>query len=782
MVAKMFHKRYYKFIILALLLMVGSVGAIPVEEWNKTFGIGEVKSMQQTSDGGYILVGNGGSYGQEAKLLKTDPNGNEQWNNTFNFTHGAPGYYTPNAFASSVRQTSDGGYVIAGSTSGYYTHALIIKTDAEGNKQCENFNFRASAPNSGSWANSVVQSSDGGYVLVGELGRTPLGYGSDALILKANPDCSEQWNQNTGWIGGMSVANSVQQTSDGGYIIAGETNANGAGALDGLLIKTNSNGEMQLIKFYGGKNGDSISSIQQTTDNGYIFAGSTSSFAPTGNAWLTKLDSNGNEQWNKTYTGTVYSQAYSVDQTKDKGYIFAGKNLLVKTDKNGNKLWNITLKGTANSVQQTSDNGYILAGDIYRDGQNVYWLIKFAAEDNNPPNTSISFSGTLGNNNWYTSDVQVILTSTDNEGGSGVSKTEYSLDNGLSWIQYSNPFTFSNEGSTTISYRSIDKAGNIEQTNNQMIQIDKTAPSISGAATTSPNAMDWYKSDVTIQFTASDAGSGIDTITPDTTISTEAASQSVSGTATDKAGNSASATVSGINIDKTIPSIIISSPEAKDYLKSGSLTLNFAASDILSGIDSITFSLDSTSVINGQVIDLSTLTIGQHTLTVNAIDKAGSTATKSVTFNLIGTIPVIVHADVEVNPNTLNKASKGGVVTVYIEIPGYDVNNIDLSIVKLSTNKGEVSAMLSHTEEGDHNNNGIPDLMVKFDREAVIDIVDIGDVEVTVSGKISGEDFQGSDIIHVIDNHEQIPEFPTVALPIISIIGLMLLFQRRKRG
>jgi hypothetical protein len=152
------------------------------------------------------------------------------------------------------------------------------------------------------------------------------------------------------------------------------------------------------------------------------------------------------------------------------------------------------------------------------------------------------------------------------------------------------------------------------------------------------------------------------------------------------------------------------------------------------------------TVINGQVIDLSTLTLGQHTLTVNGIDKAGNSATKYVTFNLVGIVPAIV----DINPDTLNKASKGGAVTTYIEITGYDVNDIDVSTVKLRTNKGIVSAQSTPTSVGDYDSDGIPDRMVKFDRQAVIGIVDVGDVEVTISGKISGKDFEGTDVIRVI--------------------------------
>jgi len=319
------------------------------------------------------------------------------------------------------------------------------------------------------------------------------------------------------------------------------------------------------------------------------------------------------------------------------------------------------------------------------------------SNDNTPPSTNIDISGISGNNGWYTSNVQVTLTATDNEGGSGVGMTEYSNDDGTTWSQYSIPFIISTEAATKISYKSTDIDGNVEPI--------KT-----------------YE----------------------------------------------------INIDKTIPTITIISPESKNYFRTESLQLNFNALDSISGIDSITSSLDGTIVTNGQVIDLSTLIPGQHTLTVNSIDKAGNTATNSVIFNLI------IPATVDVNPDTLNKDSKGGTVATYIEIPGYDINNIDITTVRLSTKNGMVSAQLTPISKGDYDSDGIPDRMVKFDRQAVIGIVDIGNVVITISGKISGEDFEGSDEVRIIGKAEQIPEFPTVALPIISVIGLMFLFQRRR--
>ena len=212
--------------------------------------------------------------------------------------------------------------------------------------------------------------------------------------------CSKTWNKT---FGGSSddYAYVVQQTSDGGYILAGATESFGAGNWDAWLIKTDADGNKVWDKTFGGSNGDSAYAVQQMSDGGYLLAGDTQSFGAGGyDAWLIKTDANGNKVWDKTFAGSGVDKAYSVKQTKDGGYILAGWTRpydtdyydawLIKTDTNGNKQWDKTFGGSdedeAWSVQQTKDRGYIMTGVTTSYGAGSYdvWLIKTDADGNAP--------------------------------------------------------------------------------------------------------------------------------------------------------------------------------------------------------------------------------------------------------------------------------------------------------------------------------------------------------------------------------------------------------------
>ena len=345
----------------------------------KTFGGSEDddgSSVQQTTDGGYIIVG--------TSLIKIDSNGNEEWINQ-------------SIDGRSVQQTTDGGYIVTGKLyAGGGSEIWLIKTDSEGNEEWS----KTFGGDNGEGAESVQQTTDGGYIITGY--TFSFGNGRmDVWLIKTDLQGNEEWNKTFGG-SDDDTGYSVQQTIDGGYIITGVTLSFGNGARDVLLIKTDSEGNEEWSKTFGGSGWEEGYSVQKTENGGYIITGWTDSFGiGNGDVWLIKTDSNGNEQWNKNFGGGNGESAESVQQTTDEGYIITGVTssfgnggrdvLLIKTDSEGNEEWNKTFGGSGhergNSIQQTTDGGYIITGSTnsFGNGRRDVWLIKTDSEGNTEP-------------------------------------------------------------------------------------------------------------------------------------------------------------------------------------------------------------------------------------------------------------------------------------------------------------------------------------------------------------------------------------------------------------
>jgi hypothetical protein len=321
--------------------------------FSRTYGLGQGRAVQQTSDGGYII---GGSIEYEPSLIRTNALGDTLWTKILD--------ESSNLYTNDLQKTSDGGYIITGMYNGY---TLLLKVDSIGNEMWRN----TFGDGTSDFGFSVQQTFDGGYI-IGGLTWVGTG-GSDMFLIRTDGSGNLIWRKlfytsNTDW-----EAHSLQ-TNDSGFIIAGnKITVHNPEYYDIYVIKTDKNGNTQWARAYGSATSDDIPwSIQKTMDGGYIIAGT---------GWaagiiLLKIDSNGNESWHKV-RDTNHPEMQNAIQTSDSGYIAIGEPDLsiYKTDRNGNFVWTkrYSGEGTARgySIQQTTDGGYVITGYT---GQKIYLL------------------------------------------------------------------------------------------------------------------------------------------------------------------------------------------------------------------------------------------------------------------------------------------------------------------------------------------------------------------------------------------------------------------------
>jgi hypothetical protein len=256
-------------------------------EWNQTYGgsgIDIAHSVVETSDGGYTIAGYTSSFGFERNvwLVKTDVSGNVEWSQRYGGSDGEDAY--------SLVATSDGGYAIAGyaisfADEGTGRDFLLIKTDAYGNIEWN----RTYGGRLSEWAYSVVETSDEGYAIAGYTTSSGAGL-NDFWLVKTDDSGNMEWNQTYG-SPYIEEAYAVVETSDGGYAMVGNINSAAANYYDLWLVKTDASGTMEWNQTYKGGYSDYASSLVTTSDGGYTIAGYTDSFgAGNFDVWLIKAN------------------------------------------------------------------------------------------------------------------------------------------------------------------------------------------------------------------------------------------------------------------------------------------------------------------------------------------------------------------------------------------------------------------------------------------------------------------------------------------------------------
>ncbi len=410
----------------------------PRIEWQRSLGGSNgdaAYSIQQTRDGGYITAGLStstdgdvtGNHGyQDYWIVKLNDTGAIQWQKSLG------GSFTDEA--RSIQQTHDGGYIVSGTSSsnnndvtgnhGGYDY-WVVKIDSSGVIQWQ----KTLGGSEYDYCFSIQQTRDSGYVVAGSSksknGDVLEHYDEfDLWIVKLNMNGAIEWQLSLGGHGNES-ANSIEQTEDGGYIVAGSTYgyhlSQHSSGRDYLIVKFDVTGTIQWQRFLGGTNDDEALCIRQTRDGGYIAAGRSNSNDSdvTGNHgdydyWVVKLNATGTIQWERSLGGTYVDEAHSIQQIQDGGYIVAGISFsndgdvtgnygngdywIVKLNDTGSIQWQKALGGgggdVAFSIQQTRDQGFIVAGASTSNDGNVsgqhgnrdtadFWIVKLSPESTN---------------------------------------------------------------------------------------------------------------------------------------------------------------------------------------------------------------------------------------------------------------------------------------------------------------------------------------------------------------------------------------------------------------
>jgi hypothetical protein len=376
---------------LGLILAISTNSNAQEKVWERKIGGSNfdiIRDVQETNNEDYIFVGSTKSYGKggsDVWVGITDSMGNMIWDKYFGGKDDEEGY--------SIKQTIDGGYIVAGSTKSIGAGKLdvyVFKIDSKGSIVWE----RPFGGSGDDEAFSVYQTGDDGYIVTGYTKSNAKG-GKDLWVIKLNPQGDREWDKTFG-SSFDDEGRDIIELREGGYVATGYTTTPGGSGRDLWILELDKNGNKigdYVLDSGAAKSGrppeDIGYSVKETNDGSYVIAGTTESTPNNPDFWVIKANSR-NKIWDRKFGGNKPDDAFSVDVTKDGGFIIAGRSKsfsadfnvwLVRADPEGSELWNLTFGGsgdeTAYSAKATSDDKYIVSGLVGGMGQGGDgWLIK----------------------------------------------------------------------------------------------------------------------------------------------------------------------------------------------------------------------------------------------------------------------------------------------------------------------------------------------------------------------------------------------------------------------
>ncbi|MBI2930049.1 MAG: PQQ-like beta-propeller repeat protein [Planctomycetes bacterium] len=400
--------------ILAVLMSVGAMAASCREKdlssppvpgtWAKAYGrttSEEAHALTATPEGGFAVAGEiylGEASDTDAWVLRLAGDGSIVWQRAY----GGP--LADEAYA--IAATGDGGLVVAGSTASFGNggRGWVLKLDDTGALEWEN---HYGGPGSESFK-SVQQTADGGYVLAGDWNSYGWLWPADCWVVKLDAGGAIQWQKKYGG-GGHDHVGSIRQTGDGGYVLAAHTDSFGAGEDDAWILKLSSDGEIAWQKTYGAWGNDRAFSVEESADGGYVVAGETESFATPidtvfqPDAWVLRLASDGSIVWQKALGDGFKQNARVIRPLADGGYVFVGamsdpgngyeNTWIVRLNADGGVLWQKVYGGWANEngvgLEQALDGGFVAAGKTHSFDEvflgKSAWVVKTNGEGALPP-------------------------------------------------------------------------------------------------------------------------------------------------------------------------------------------------------------------------------------------------------------------------------------------------------------------------------------------------------------------------------------------------------------